>query len=182
MTSKMEHALGEIDYTDEGEPAMSSRQPSATNDDVRAAYAAIADYHTSLVQTRFTIVGLFLAANGFLALGFFESSVSALPRVALPAIAILLTIICWVLEVRTYHLLENLALRGLELEKLLGLHKDQGFFSLLLHPPIGPRLIPTRIRLPEYKVEPGLFSHTLGISLIYIIIGLFWLILLFLGT
>jgi len=160
---------------------MLNQKPGAVHDDLRAAYAAIADYHTSLVQTRFTIVGLFLAANGFLAIGFFQSGASALARIALPVIAIVLTVICWVLEVRTYHLLENLAGRGLELEKLLGYREDQGFFSLIAYQPIGPRLIPMRFRLPVIKGDP-ILSHTIGISLIYIIIGLFWSVMLFLGA
>ena len=160
---------------------MLNQKPGATNEDLRAAYAAIADYHTSLVQTRFTIVGLFLAANGFLAIGFFQSGAPALARIALPVIAIVLTVICWVLEVRTYHLLENLAVRGLELEKLLGYREDQGFFSLLKYQPVRARLIPIPFRLPNVKGEL-IFSHTAGISLIYIIIGLFWLVMLFLGA
>lgn len=161
--------------------AMLNQKPGAANEDLRAAYAALADYHTSLVQTRFTIVGLFLAANGFLAIGFFQSGAPALARIALPVIAIVLAVICWVLEVRTYHLLENLAVRGLDLEKQLGYREYQGFFSLIAYQPIGLRLIPTRFRLPAIKGDP-ILSHTLGISLIYIIIGLFWLIMLFLGA
>jgi hypothetical protein len=157
---------------------MSNSKPSATSDDVRAAYAAVVDYHNNLVQMRFTVAGLFLAANGFLASGFFQSSLSALPRSALPILGLILTAICWLLEVRTYQLLENLGVRGNDLEKSLGLNEDQGFFSIMAHQPIGPRLLPTRLRLPQNRGVRSIFSHSVGIGLLYIIIGLFWLIML----
>ena len=155
-----------------------STQPSATDDDLRAAYAAIVDYHNNLVHMRFTVAGLFLAANGFLASGFFQSTVSAVPRVALPVLGMVLAVICWLLEMRTYQLLENLGARGLDLEASLRLHQGQGFFFLMEHQPIAPRLMPTSLRLPANRVVRYLVSHSFGIGLLYTCVGLFWLIML----
>ncbi len=151
-----------------------SRKQTASTDAIKAAYAAIVAYHNGLVQTRFTIAGLFLAANGLLAGGFSQASLSVLPKPALPTLAIILAIICWALEVRTYQLMENLGRRGSDLENHLGLQKVEGFFSLLAHQPIGPRLLPTQFRLPASK----LFSHSLGLALLYILVALFWIIML----
>ena len=153
---------------------MSDRKQNTSTDAIKAAYAAIVAYHNNLVQTRFTITGLFLAANGLLAGGFFQAGKSELPRFSLPVLGLTLAIICWILEVRTYQLLENLGKRGLDLEDRLGLQKTHGFFSLLENQPIGPRLLPTRLRLPASK----LFSHSLGFALLYTIIALFWVYLL----
>ena len=153
---------------------MPDRKQSPSSDAIKATYAAIVAYHNSLVQTRFTIAGLFLAANALLAGSFSQTSLSVLPKPALPALGITLAIICWALEVRTYQLLENLGKRGLDLENRLGLEKVEGFFSLMAHQPIGPRLLPTRIRLPA----SGLFSHRLGIALLYTLVGLFLVIML----
>ena len=157
---------------------MSDIKPSVTSDDVRVVYGAIVDYHNNLVQMRFTVVGLFLAANGFLASGYFQPNISALHRFFLALLCLGLTIICWGLEVRTYQLMENLAARGTELEKSFDLNKDKGFFALMANQPIGPRLMPTHFRLPAYNVKKNPFSHSNMIGLLYVVIGLFWLIML----
>lgn len=106
-------------------------------DDTRTVYAAVVDYHNGLVETRFTVAGLYVAANGFLASGFFlRSSDQSLPWFALPALGATLTIVCWLLELRTYHLLSNLGTRGADLERHMGVDVGQGFFSLM-QPPQG---------------------------------------------
>ena len=153
---------------------MPEKKQSTSTDAIKAAYAAIVAYHNSLVQTRFTITGLFLAANGLLAGGLFQTGASELPKFAIPVFGLALAIICWFLEVRTYQLLENLGKRGLDLEDHLGLQKTHGFFSLMSNQPIGPRLLPTRLRLPASK----LFSHSFGFALLYTIIALFWVYML----
>jgi hypothetical protein len=157
---------------------MVSTQQGATKDDVRAAYTAVVDYHNNLVHMRFTVAGLFLAANGFLASGFFQSSVCALARAALPVLGMVVAAICWLLEVRTYQLLENLGKRGHDLEESLGLQHSQGFFSLMEHQSIAPRLLLTRLRLPANRVVRYLVSHSFGLGLLYTLIGLFWLVML----
>lgn len=160
---------------------MPKSQKSNDNNDVRVAYNAIVDYHNNLVQARFTVAGLVIAANGFLASAFFQSSGSASPHISLPVLAILLAVICWLLEVRTYQLLENLATRGLCLEKnSLDLKEDQGFFYLMEKQPIGSRLMPTHIKLPVNKVVQFLVSHRFAFSSLYLLICAFWIIVPFL--
>jgi hypothetical protein len=161
----------------EGTKAMGSDSETSGADALRAVYSAVVAYHNSLVQMRFTIAGLFLAANGLLAGGLFQASVSALPGFAVPALGMLLAFVCWLLEVRTYQLLENLGARGLELEAQLGVGSS-GFFALMAHQPIGPRLLLTPLRLPANKVVRYFVSHSMGVGLLYNMIGLFWLVVL----
>ena len=150
--------------------ATSKRDP--TRDDLRQSYAAMVDYHNNLVQLRFTVVGLFLATNGVLATDFFQSSLSIFSFPVLQAIGFLLAVFFWLMEVRIFQLLENLGARGLDLEKQLDIRKNQGFFFLMEDQPIGPRLLPTSVRLSSNRF----FSHSVWISLLYALVGLLWLI------
>ena len=59
---------------------MPARKQTTNADAIKAAYAAIGAYHNSLVQTRFTIAGLFLAANGLLAGGFSQRAYQCCPN------------------------------------------------------------------------------------------------------
>ena len=66
---------------------MTNIKPSNTSEDERVVYSAIVDYHNNLVQMRFTVVGLFLAANGFLASGYFQPKISILHRFSIQSFA-----------------------------------------------------------------------------------------------
>lgn len=148
----------------------------ASPDDLRASYGAIVDYHNNLVQMRFNVAGLFLAANAFLASGFFQTGASSLPWFALPVLGILLAGICWLLELRTYQLLDNLADRGVHIERLLGISTAHGFFALMRSQAIGPRLLITRLRIPPIKSVRYIVSHSFGIGLLYGVVAAFWTI------
>ena len=150
-------------------------------DNLRAAYNAVVDYHNSLVQVRFTIAALFFAANGFLAIGFFQQPGSALIRIFLAFLGMVMAAICWLLEVRTYQLLENLGKRGEYLEKSLGLRKDQGFFSLMKLQPVEPKWLPTTREMPEKWFGRDLVSHRVAFSSFYIIVLVLWLVMLILS-
>ena len=90
---------------------------SNTNDKyLQTIYEAIVDYHNNYVQTRFTIAGLFLAATGFLMNSWFSLDPQNPSKIFVPILGIILTIICILLEVRTYLLLHDLGARGLEIE------------------------------------------------------------------
>jgi len=155
-------------------------EPAPTSDDIRAIYSAIVDYHNSLVQSRFTVAGLVLAANGFLAGAYFQADLPAVAKICILVLGIVLAIICWLLELRTYQLLDNLGTRGLEIEKNLKINDKQGFFHLMAYQPIRPRLMLTHIRLPSNKITRYFVSHSFGFGLLYPIIGLFWLSMLIL--
>ncbi len=158
---------------------MVSRPRSPTRDDLRAAYGAVVDYHNNLVHMRFTVAGLFLAANGFLVSGYLQKYPPPFPLSVLPYLGIVLASICWLLEVRTYQLLNNLGARGIKLEKQLDIDQELGFFSLMAYQPIGPRFLITRIRLRSNRVVRYVFSHSFGIGLLYSVIALFWIYMLY---
>jgi hypothetical protein len=157
---------------------MPKSQQNPAIEDIRQAYAAIVNYHNNLVQMRFTILGIFLATNGVLATGFFQSSLSMQSLPGLKLIGALLASLFWIIEVRTYQLLENLGMRGLDIEKHLGFHNDQGFFSLMDDQPIAPRLLPTQEILPKNRF----ISHSVWISSLYLVVGLVWLIMFIVGA
>lgn len=161
---------------------MPRKSSTTSSDDLRAIYAATTNYHVGLVQVRFSVVGLFLAANGFLAIGFFQPGESTVGRIALPVIAFLITFIFYMLEVRNFHIIENLDRLGRDLEKRMGVAEEMGFFSLMSNMKVGALLIPTLIRLRVQKNVYTIFSHSFWISMIYILIGLFWALMLFLGS
>jgi hypothetical protein len=153
-------------------------EPFRGEDGVKAAYSAIVSYHNGLVQTRFTIAGLFVAANGLLAGGYLQATSSGATGLMVPGMGVLLALVCWLLEVRTYQLLENLGIRGQRLEKEMGLDESQGFFALMSHQPLGPRILLTSIRLPANRFVRYLFSHSMGVGLLYNGVGVFWLVVL----
>jgi hypothetical protein len=163
-----------IDIKQKDVNVMPKKAMTPDSQDIRAAYSAIVDYHNNLAQMRFTLVGIFLATNGFLVTGLFQASPSLLSIPALHIIGFVLAGFFWLIEVRTYQLLENLAKRGLDLEQQLGLNNDQGFFFLMEEQPIDAKLLPTELKIPPTK----LISHTLWISTLYSIVGLIWLIIL----
>jgi len=159
---------------------MSNIQSTEIGNNLRAAYGAVLNYHNSLVQSRFTVAGLVLAANGFLVGAFFQMDVHVSFRFLVPFLGMLIALICWLLELRTTQLLENLGEQGKKIEENLGLYKDQGFFYLMEHQyeKFTPRLIPLRKRLSEKSDIKYLVSHSVGIGLLYIVISMFWLTML----
>jgi hypothetical protein len=158
---------------------MAFKQSNPTSEDVRVVYNAIVDYHNNLVQIRFTTAGLFLAANGFLAIGFFQqSNITAWFNFVIPALGILMTVGCVLLEKRNRQLLANLGMRGQYLETSLGLDKSQRFFSLMEYQPIGPNLQKNQSKKPGRSLKIHLVTHTFGICLLYGLVLLFWLVIL----
>ena len=182
---------------------MPNTRKNKTNESCKPAYDAMVSYHNSLIQARFTVAGLVLAANGFLVSAFFMKDVDVILRSFIPPLGMLIEFICWLLEMRTYQLLENLGKRGLIIEKEQfgifddDINKDFGFFSLMNRQydhdefkPVNdgnkclPRLIPTKERLKEKSSLNLLVSHSVGIGLLYIALFVFWLFmgyLLFVG-
>lgn len=99
-----------------------------------AEYNAIVDYTTSIVKSRFTVAGLYVAAIGFVAAAVFNNTyITWWPRFAASALAIWFTICLWILELRNRSLLGYLALRGVDIEQrywnLTGKERYNGFFS-----------------------------------------------------
>ncbi len=150
---------------------MDERQATPSEDNQRWAYRALVDYHINMVQLRFTIAGLGFAANGFLISAFFQQyQASLLIRLGIIIPGIALTLVCWLLEIRTVQLLLSLQGKGKNLEALLRLNQDQGFFQIMDVDAKIPQLKPVKAAVSS------LFSHRSGISVLYGIFILFWLI------
>jgi len=171
-----------MNQTNEEKKVMANNKGNDNGENIRAAYSAIVDYHNNLVQIRFTVVGLFLAANGFLASGFFQTNTNELvnAKFILPILGLLLTSSCLIIEIRNRQLFANLQFRGNHLEEYLGLQNDQGFFSLMENQPIGPRVF-GKPKLNRGKRDSRhVLTQTVGIALIYLIIFVFWSLMFFL--
>jgi hypothetical protein len=160
---------------------MQTEDTQASDDDLRIVYDAIVDYHNNLVHMRFTVAALYLAASGFLAGALFSGTGWAGPKAAVPALGLALSLIAWLREIRTYCLLENLAERGGQIEKQLQLGGVGGFFDLMAHQPIPPRLPFVRKRLPAWRAVRYVVSHSLGLDLLYTSLTIFWLTILLLS-
>jgi hypothetical protein len=147
------------------------------NNKCQNVYQSISNYHNNLVQIRFTVAGLFLTASGFL-IGAWNNSTSPQIKIYLPVLGIFITIIILLLEIRNRSLLENLALRGLLIEKMIGIDKRIGFFYLMQKQPYGPKDIFSNKRI-ENKCLIKLSTHRYGLGLLYICFLMFWIRLLF---
>lgn len=144
---------------------MNSISANQNDQNLTTIYGAIVDYHNNLVQIRFVIAGLCLAATGFLMSSWF--SIDDPNPIIIPTLGFVLAVICLLLEIRTNHLLKNLGARGLEIEKKMNADLNLGFFSLMHKQPIpwGP-----------FKKT---ISHTLLILLLYMLFIICWIFLFF---
>jgi hypothetical protein len=133
-------------------------------------FKASVDYHNKIVQARFTITGLYLAATSFLANSWFANPSKPTSIPAIPMLGIIFTVVCVLLEYRTHRLLKYVGARALCIERGL-LHKDDhnlGFFDLMARQGEGPDQGPH-------------VSHTLALYILYGFLGSFWLWLLWFG-
>ena len=146
--------------------------PSPPNDvyaNLRAMYKAIVDYHNQLAQIRFTVAGLHLAATGILVSSWFGRSSAEQSYPAIPLIGLTITALCALMDVRTYQLLDNLGIRGGEIERELGISDARGFFALMRDQPM-----PARIRKRGKQLNLLRVSHSFALGGLYAIILLFW--------
>lgn len=175
---------------------MENTRPSTyKEEDTRAEYAAVVGYHTAIVNSRFTVAGLYVAAVGFLASAVLGKDISPIIRVAGSGLACWLTVCLWVLELRSRALFTNLAHRGIDIEhRYWGLVEGEdwysGFFSRQYkEPPEGEldgsglsrRNTPDRPTLgwakkPMNERLSRFISHSMGLDMLYAGCGIFWLI------
>jgi hypothetical protein len=178
---------------------MDHRQaPDAAPDqaeDRRAEYAAVAEYHGHVVNSRFTIAGLYVAANGFLVSAVLSKDATWVGRLAGALLAVWVTGCLWVLELRSRALFTNVAHRAIEIEHeqwgLTGQHLNRGLFGRQYKEPPGtsaegpggehlhrrqdpdrPRLGWARRPLPTWVSRR--ISHSMGLDLLYAGVGVFW--------
>jgi hypothetical protein len=138
---------------------------------LRTVFDAIVDYHNNMTQTRFTIAGLYIAATGFLASSWFSGSVRKEFFILIPIVGFFFTVICWLLEFRTRHLLDNVGRKGIAIERLLGVRR--GFFARMETQPYSIKL---PFDGPKIRYTVG---HTLSLNLLYAITSIFWFYLFF---
>ncbi len=159
---------------------MKKREPILPIENLSVGYSSIVDYHNNLVQIRFTVAALSVAADGFLASAFFQTGSPDLSRVLIAILGVILTFICGMLELRTLQLLMKLLKAGYALEKTMGLGIDQGVFSVLMQSQIVPWFLKKFSNTPADRESRFVFSHSVMFWLLYICIFIFWAIMLIL--
>lgn len=157
---------------------MKKRDTTIPLENLSSGYSSIVDYHNNLVQVRFTVAGLSVAADGFLASAFFQTGSPEFSRILISILGVVLTFICGMLEIRTLQLLMKLVKAGYALEKTLGLGENQGAFSVLTHSQIVPRFLGKSSKAPAKQENKFVVSHSVMFGLLYACIFLFWLIML----
>lgn len=145
------------------------------NESMNIEYKAVVDYHLSIVNSRFTIAGLYVAALGFSTTSMFSSTIAPQTHVVLLGLALFVTFCLWILELRSRSLYTNLAHQGIDIEQ--NIWKHIGFFShqhKLNKPhsmPDCPVVFGKKIPVKYSKY----ISHSNGFDLLYLGSGLFFL-------
>ena len=166
-------------------------------ENTRCEYAALQSYHDTIVNSRFTIAGLYVAGIGFMANAVFSKDATVGGRAAGSALAAWLTVCLWVLEARSRAILASLANRAIEIENRVwglvgeswysGLHSrtykvppteaEASASPAPQHPgPDRPRVAWAKAPVP--KPLAWYVSHSWGFDLLYLGTGLFWLVTL----
>jgi hypothetical protein len=143
-----------------------------------AIFQGIVHSHNALVQTRFTIAGLYLAATGFLANSWFGGLGREEFYYPIPILGLVLTLVSWLLEMRTFQMLSGLQARGRLIEGKLKVDSELGLFSLMASHPVPPRLPLIRLKLPHWNLIRYVISHSFGLDLLYGSVLVFWIYIL----
>jgi hypothetical protein len=165
-------------------------------------YSAVVGYHTALVQSRFTIAGLYSAALALLLTVEFKAETSLNAKLGIAAIGFVLTLCLWILELRSRSLLSAVHKRGTQIEReswgLGGEKWYHGFFSLQVKkapegsekeknpnipkepPPADPVELSLFFRRKPFTFPPNIalwVTHSRGLDLLYLSGTLIWIIL-----
>ena len=137
--------------------------------DLQEVYRSVVDYHNNLVHMRFTVAGLYLAGSAFLVNVLFSEHQWWGTKITVCLLGLALTLIVFIIEVRTRYLLKNLGEFGGKIEEKFELRgikvnctKIKGFFGLMKRQPIQPPF-------------PKFVTHTNGLYFLYTVFLLFWL-------
>jgi hypothetical protein len=155
-----------------------------TADDIRTEYSAIASYFNTVVQFRFTTLGFFIAAVGFILSGEITKSKAAL--------LLVIAIAMYIIELRNRTLYNNLSDRAIDIERIHWGHSGpsayRAFFSHMMKTPPAND--------PQAPPQPGLdyptiwnrtetirvpVSHGLGLDLLYSAVALFAIVQLYIA-
>jgi hypothetical protein len=76
---------------------MNKSNSNTSLENLSTGYNGIVDYHNNLVQIRFTIAGLSIAADGFLVSAIFQAGSPQFSRILISILGIMLTssVECW---------------------------------------------------------------------------------------
>jgi len=157
-------------------------KPAQSDDTLRTILTAITHDYAALARMRFTIAGLYLAATGFLASSWFAGlrGGSAPSYYLIPALGFVVTLVCWLMEIRTHQLILNLEYKGAEIEKRLTVDGRLTLFMMSSGYPLPPRLpFSTKTPLPGFLRR--FVSHSFGLNTLYASIAGFWVLALVLG-
>ena len=159
---------------------MTNQAPS--NDTLRTIHDEITRMYSALAQMRFTIAGLYLAATGFLASAWFAGLRDGITSAyyLIPALGFVVTLACWLMEIRTFHLILNLEHKGAEAEQRLRVDGKLTLFMMRSGYPLQPRL-PFTAKLAVPKALQRFVSHSFGLNTLYASIAAFWVLALALG-
>lgn len=158
---------------------MTTDEPRNHAEDVRTEYQAVAQYMNNLVTFRFTALGFYLAAIGFIAGKDTNASAAAL--------LIGITVAVWIIDLRNRALIASVSGRGVQIEReewgLRGTRTYDGFFSRMVktiptddpHAPKRPGVdtvevlgLTFPIKIPGIKRRVGVVSYTLALNLLYL--------------
>ena len=174
-----------------------------SDDNLHSEYSAVVGYHTALVQSRFTIAGLYSAALALLLTVEFKAETSLNAKLGIAAIGFVLTLCLWILELRSRALLSAVHKRGAQIEReswgLGGEKWYKGFFSLQVKkapegaekeknqnipkepPPADPVKVSLFFRRDPFAFPPNIalwITHSRGLDLLYLSGTLAWICLL----
>lgn len=169
-----------------------SIQEDQSSDNARTEYNAVAKFHSALLNSRFTIAGLYVAAIGFFGGALIKPEITWGVRAIGATFAIWLTLCLWILELRTRAIFSNIVHRGIEIEHEVWNLVDEnwytGFFSRQYKEPpnwnhtdpLPRRLDPDRPTLgwglrPMSPKLSRLINHSMGLDLLYAGSSFFWL-------
>jgi hypothetical protein len=154
-------------------------KPEQSEETLRAILGAIAHDYAALARMRFTIAGLYLAATGFLASTWFAGLRDGLSAAyyLIPALGFVVALVCWLMEIRTFHLILNLEHKGAEVERRLKVDDQLTLFMISGGYPLPPRL-PFSSRIPVPGFLRPFVSHSFGLNALYASIASFWVLAL----
>ena len=157
-------------------------ETAGSHETLRTVLSAIAHDYAALARMRFTIAGLYLAATGFLASTWFAGLRDGISSAyyLIPALGFIVTLICWLMEIRTVQIIQNLEYKGAEIEKRLRVDDKLTLFMMSKGYPLQPRL-PFSRGVPMPRALRRFVSHSFGLNSLYAAIASFWVLALALG-
>jgi hypothetical protein len=157
-------------------------KPAQSDETLRTILAAITHDYAALARMRFTIAGLYLAATGFLASTWFAGLRDDMTSsyYLIPALGFIVTLVCWLMEIRTVQIIQNLEYKGAKIERELNVDGKLTLFMMSSGYPLQPRLpFSTKISVPSFLRR--FVSHSFGLNTLYASIAVFWVLAIALG-